>query len=266
MRSRSPRSGRSPARSTRWAASTGATCSFAAMAAEPRIVCLVPSITELLCDLGLAGQLVGRTGFCIHPGRRCATIPKVGGTKDVKLDRVRELAPTHVVVNVDENRQRGRRGAGRVRARGRRHPPAGPARQPRPLPADGERVRARGGGRAALRRSSSAPYARATAAERPPRDVLYLIWRDPWMTISARDLHRPDARPLQLAHPARSESARAYVAHGPSEASRRARYPRSIWPTSRAGRPGAAEQRAVSLQGRARAGGRGAGPGRGGLA
>ena len=32
------------------------------------------------------------------------TIPKVGGTKDVKLDRIRELAPTHVVVNVDENR------------------------------------------------------------------------------------------------------------------------------------------------------------------
>ncbi len=32
-----------------------------------RIVSLVPSLTELVCDLGLAGQLVGRTGFCIHP-------------------------------------------------------------------------------------------------------------------------------------------------------------------------------------------------------
>ena len=27
-----------------------------------RIVSLVPSITELICDLGLSGQLVGRTG------------------------------------------------------------------------------------------------------------------------------------------------------------------------------------------------------------
>jgi ABC-type Fe3+-hydroxamate transport system substrate-binding protein len=70
---------------------------------EVRIVSLVPSITELLCDLGLAGQLVGRTGFCIHPWETVRAIPKVGGTKDVRLQRIRELRPTHVVVNVDEN-------------------------------------------------------------------------------------------------------------------------------------------------------------------
>src|SRR3954468_20821549 len=72
---------------------------------SPRIVCLVPSITELICDLGLAAQLVGRTGFCIHPWETVRSVPKVGGTKDVKLEKVRELAPTHVVVNVDENRR-----------------------------------------------------------------------------------------------------------------------------------------------------------------
>lgn len=33
----------------------------------PRIVSLVPSLTELLCDLGLSENLAGRTGFCIHP-------------------------------------------------------------------------------------------------------------------------------------------------------------------------------------------------------
>ena len=75
------------------------------MAAEPRIVCLVPSITELVCDLGLAERLVGRTGFCVHPRETVRRIPKVGGTKDVNLDKVRELAPTHVIVNVDENRR-----------------------------------------------------------------------------------------------------------------------------------------------------------------
>ena len=77
--------------------------SVGAMSAAPRIVCLVPSITELLCDLGLSEHVVGRTGFCVHPWETVREIPKVGGTKDVLMDRVRELEPTHVVVNVDEN-------------------------------------------------------------------------------------------------------------------------------------------------------------------
>ncbi|MEI6721990.1 MAG: helical backbone metal receptor, partial [Betaproteobacteria bacterium] len=68
-----------------------------------RIVCLVPSITELICDLGLAAQLVGRTGFCIHPREVVRGIPKVGGTKTVDLDQIRGLQPTHVILNIDEN-------------------------------------------------------------------------------------------------------------------------------------------------------------------
>src|SRR5580693_3583760 len=97
----------------RSAVSTGATCNEALRDAagtlhtpagdDARIVCLVPSITELVCDLGLADRLVGRTGFCIHPWETVRRIPKVGGTKDVKTDRIRELAPTHAIVNIDEN-------------------------------------------------------------------------------------------------------------------------------------------------------------------
>jgi ABC-type Fe3+-hydroxamate transport system substrate-binding protein len=68
-----------------------------------RIVCLVPSITELLCDLGLAKYLVGRTGFCIHPKDVVRDIPKIGGTKDVNIGKIRQLAPTHLIVNIDEN-------------------------------------------------------------------------------------------------------------------------------------------------------------------
>ena len=70
-----------------------------------RIVSLVPSITELLCDLGLAPQLVGRTGFCIHPADLVRDIAKVGGTKDVNIEKIRQLAPTHLVVNIDENEE-----------------------------------------------------------------------------------------------------------------------------------------------------------------
>ena len=69
----------------------------------PRIVSLVPSVTELICDLGLAHWLVARTGFCIHPAEVLAPIAKVGGTKDVNLGKLRTLQPTHVVVNIDEN-------------------------------------------------------------------------------------------------------------------------------------------------------------------
>lgn len=76
------------------------------LAATPRlrIVSLVPSVTELLFALGLGPWIVGRTGFCIHPAPAVSAISKIGGTKDVNLRKVRALAPTHVVVNVDENR------------------------------------------------------------------------------------------------------------------------------------------------------------------
>ena len=70
---------------------------------NPRIVSLVPSITELLFDLGLADSVVGRTGFCIHPKKEVKSVPKVGGTKDVKIKQLLSLQPTHVIVNIDEN-------------------------------------------------------------------------------------------------------------------------------------------------------------------
>jgi len=72
-------------------------------APEARIVSLVPSVTEMLCDFGLAERMVGRTGFCIHPAGVVSHIPKVGGTKNVNVDKIRKLAPTHLVVNIDEN-------------------------------------------------------------------------------------------------------------------------------------------------------------------
>ncbi|MEX2311608.1 MAG: helical backbone metal receptor, partial [Rhodospirillales bacterium] len=71
--------------------------------ADARILSLVPSLTELLYDLGLAHLLVGRTQFCIHPADKIAAVPSVGGTKKIKMDRVGKLAPTHALLNVDEN-------------------------------------------------------------------------------------------------------------------------------------------------------------------
>jgi ABC-type Fe3+-hydroxamate transport system substrate-binding protein len=150
---------------------------------DARIVCLVPSITELLCDLGLSEQVVGRTGFCIHPREIVRSITKVGGTKDVKVDRIRDLRPTHVVVNVDENRiETVRELAEFVPSVIVTHPVG---------PLDNlELYRLLGGifGREPdakrLATAFQVELDRLLATERPRRNVLYLIWRDPWMTIS----------------------------------------------------------------------------------
>jgi hypothetical protein len=151
--------------------------------APARIVSLVPSITELLCTLGLEQQLVGRTGFCIHPWETLRTIPKVGGTKDVKLEKVRALEPTHVVVNVDENLLETAEALEEfVPHVVVTHPQA---------PRDNlDLYRQLGGvfGREAeaerLCAQFERAYERVGGRDYPRRDVLYLIWREPWMTVA----------------------------------------------------------------------------------
>lgn len=150
--------------------------------ARPRIVSLVPSITELLCDLGLAAELVGRTGFCVHPWETVRRIPKVGGTKDVKLERVRELRPTHVVVNVDENLREDAEAIAEFAEVLVTHPTE--PRDNLDLYRQMGAAFGREDGAERLCAEFEAAYERATAVERPPRDVLYLIWREPWMTVA----------------------------------------------------------------------------------
>ena len=68
-----------------------------------RIISLVPSVTELLVQWGLAARLVGRTRYCIEPRWIRNTVPAVGGTKDPDLQRIRDLAPDLVILERDEN-------------------------------------------------------------------------------------------------------------------------------------------------------------------
>ncbi len=150
-----------------------------------RIVSLVPSLTELVCDLGLRAQLVGRTGFCVHPREVLRDIPKVGGTKDVRLEVVRALAPTHLLVNVDENTRE-------TVAELARFVPHVIVTHPC-TPADNLTLfRLLGGvfGREALAAelcaSLEAALLRAAELRRSLDDetVAYLIWREPWMTVA----------------------------------------------------------------------------------
>ena len=68
-----------------------------------KIVSLVPSLTELLFHLGLEDQIVGRTKFCIHPSNRVKSIPKIGGTKNVNIQKIIDLKPDLVIANKEEN-------------------------------------------------------------------------------------------------------------------------------------------------------------------
>ena len=165
---------------------------------SPRIASLVPSLTELLFELGLGPWVVARTGFCIHPRDAVAALPKVGGTKDVNLAKLRRLAPTHVLVNIDENR---RETVDAIRAWAAADgPPAPQIVVTHPLGPDDnlalvdqlldhfgalEGVAERA---VRLRAALRAELEQTRPDGRPLQRVLYLIWRDPWMTV-ARDTY-----------------------------------------------------------------------------
>lgn len=152
---------------------------------DARILSLVPSLTELCFDLGLGNHLVGRTHYCIHPKERITLIPSVGGTKKIKMDRVQELAPTHALLNVDENPKDmadDLRGSGiNVVVTHPMHPDD-----------NVDLYRLIGNAFDADHAAEKLVEAYTSAREQfyeANRDteqrVLYLIWKDPWMAIGA---------------------------------------------------------------------------------
>ncbi|WOB08431.1 helical backbone metal receptor [Piscinibacter gummiphilus] len=156
-----------------------------------RIASLVPSLTELVVELGLESHLVARTGFCIHPAPQLREVPKVGGTKDVNLAKLRQLAPTHVLVNVDENRADIVPALQAMGAEVVVTQPNGPednlslidqlVQAFGHLPGVAERA-------VRLDRALRDELVHSRAFASSPQHVLYLIWHGPWMTV-ARDTY-----------------------------------------------------------------------------
>tara|TARA_R110002126_G_scaffold37614_2_gene113178 strand:+ start:7355 stop:8092 length:738 start_codon:yes stop_codon:yes gene_type:complete len=70
-----------------------------------RIISLVPSLTQLVLDLGLEDRLVGRTRFCIHPEEKVKDIPIIGGTKTPNIEKILSLKPDYIIANHEENRK-----------------------------------------------------------------------------------------------------------------------------------------------------------------
>jgi len=66
-----------------------------------RVVSLVPSLTETLIQAG--ADVVGRTRYCVHPAEKVPVVPIVGGTKDLDWKKIKDLQPDLLVLDQEEN-------------------------------------------------------------------------------------------------------------------------------------------------------------------
>ncbi len=149
-----------------------------------RIVSVVPSQTELLAALGLEEEVVGITKFCVHPEPWRRLKVRVGGTKQLHLDRIHALAPDLILANKEENVRE------QIQALAR-HYPVWVSDVPH-LEAACDMIGRVGAlvGRAAAAtrlvdriREGFARLRRQVAAY-PPVRVAYFIWRKPWMVAA----------------------------------------------------------------------------------
>ncbi len=147
---------------------------------------LCPSLTELVFDLGRGDDLVGATKFCIHPAEGVASLEKVGGTKNPRVERIAELAPDIVLLNEEENRLED---AEALQGRG----VSCHVSFPKTAAETATMVRSIGTAigataeaeRIAVAIENGARRVREQAAERDAVSYAYLIWRDPVMAAGA---------------------------------------------------------------------------------
>lgn len=157
-----------------------------------RIVSLVPSLTELLFDMDLGRQVVGRTSYCIHPKSEVEAIPSVGGTKKISLSKLRALNADYVLMNIDENPKAM---AAEISKLGIEVVVSHPKSVSDNLAlfdligsifSRTERAKELQRQFSNIHKSLSSSH-----ATNPMRRVVYIIWREPWMTIS-RDTYIAD--------------------------------------------------------------------------
>ncbi len=150
---------------------------------EFSIACLVPSITELLFDLNLGKRVVARTGYCIHPRDLVGVVPKVGGTKQINLEKLKKLAPSHVILNLEENTRE-------CALALRDFIPNLVVTHPKRFIDNVDLYRLLGG---IFNRSETAQQFESDLTEQlrqhqlskaQPLRVMYLIWKNPWMSVA----------------------------------------------------------------------------------
>jgi ABC-type Fe3+-hydroxamate transport system substrate-binding protein len=72
-------------------------------ATPQRIISLVPSQTELLAYLGLQQEVIGITKFCIHPAAWFQQKTRIGGTKQLDIEKIHAVKPDFIIANKEEN-------------------------------------------------------------------------------------------------------------------------------------------------------------------
>ena len=132
--------------------------------------------------MGLADALVGVTRYCIHPKEALAGIPCVGGTKDPDLEAIRAAKPDLVFCNGEENR------AEDIDLLKREFPvdvthPRTVAEIPALLRHFG---RLTGREEESEKISLKVEEALGRVESRLDFRYVYLIWKDPWMTVGPR--------------------------------------------------------------------------------
>ena len=139
-----------------------------------RVVSLVPSLTEAVA-VSAPGLLVGATDWCTRPAD--LAVPRVGGTKNPRVDDVISLRPDLVIANEEENRPAD---VAALRAAG--------------IEVDVTHVRTLAQGLAELRRVlgrlgaapgwlDEAEQAWSQPYDGPRRRAVVPIWRRPWMAL-----------------------------------------------------------------------------------
>jgi iron complex transport system substrate-binding protein len=150
-----------------------------------RIVSLCPSLTELVFDLGIGDSLVGVTKFCVHPADGVRGIEKVGGTKTPKVGRIAELGPDLVLLNEEENRVEDAEALQAAGLACHTSFPRTATETAAMVRSIGQAVaRAEEAERIARAIEEAARRAREASEGTPPVRYAYLIWQEPFMSVS----------------------------------------------------------------------------------